>query len=140
MAISHENVAVRRGHDIARTIERVRPVAGHPRFAEGHQHPSFRTEFENLVAFTVFAGRVARPDVAITVDVDPDGRPPLPAVGERSPALLDAIWIVLRVCLRREHRHRADGCDKAESDSICLEHDSLPRMIEIALISGRALA
>ena len=66
MPIGDENIAVRSRHDVARPIERVRPVAGNPGLAERH-HLSFRVELEYLVALAVFAGRVTRPDVAVPV-------------------------------------------------------------------------
>src|SRR5262245_48708351 len=63
MSIGHENIAVRRGHYVARTIEGVGPVTSNPCLAERHQHLSFRAEFEYLVTLAIFAGRVGRPDV-----------------------------------------------------------------------------
>src|SRR2546427_4373520 len=184
MPIGDESIAVRSRHDVARPIERVRPVAGNPGLAERHQHLSFRVELEYLVALAVFAGRVSRPDVAVPVDVetmrlieyalaehlqdlarrielddgrevrsltsgsaaplerpdiavavniDPDGRAPLPAFGELGPALFDTIRIVLRVCLRCEHRNRDNGRDEQKDHSICMAHDSdLPGIIVIA--------
>src|SRR5262245_26152927 len=168
MTIGDENVAVRRGHYVARTIEGVGPVTSNPRLAERHQHLSFRAEFEYLVTLAIFAGRVGRPDVAVAVDMetvrliehslakhlqdlarrielndrrdvraltgaspaplkrpdiaiavdfDPDGRPPLSTFRELGPALFNTIRIVLRVCLRCEHRHRDDDCNKVENPS-----------------------
>src|SRR5207247_6563527 len=70
MPISDENIAVRSRHDVARPIERVRPVAGNPGLAERHQHLSFRVELEYLMALAVFADRVSRPDVAVPVDME----------------------------------------------------------------------
>src|SRR4030095_13761055 len=70
-----------------------------------------------------FSAPLERPDVAVAVYLDPDGRPPLPTFRELGPALFDAIRILLRVCLRREHRHREDGCDETEGHSICMAHD-----------------
>src|SRR5215510_15996806 len=58
-----------------------------------------------------------RPDIAIAVDFDPDGRTPLPTFRELGPALFNTIRIVLRVCLRCEHRHRDDDCNKVENPS-----------------------
>src|SRR5262249_52417817 len=58
-----------------------------------------------------------RPDIAIAVDFDPDGRTPLPTLRELGPALFNTIRIVLRVCLRCEHRHRDDDCKKVEIPS-----------------------
>src|SRR5882724_1258317 len=176
MPIRNENVAVRRCHDVAGPIESVGPVAGNTRLAERHQHLSVRAELEHLVALAILTGRVARPDVAVPVDVetvrliehplaehlqdlarrielddgrevradtgafpaplerpdvalavyiDPDGRPPLPTFRELGPALFDTIRIVLCVCLGCEHRHRDDGCDETEDHSTCMAHDSL---------------
>src|SRR5262249_24941507 len=172
--VRDEDVAVWRGHDVAGAVERVRPVAGDARLAQGHQHLAFRAEFEDLVAFAVLTRRIARPDVAVPVDVgavrliehsrpehpqylarrielddgrqarafavgraaaleDPDvafavdidsDRPaPFPAVGERSPALFDAIRIVLCVCVLREHRRDDGRRRKADDHSIYMAHD-----------------
>src|SRR4030095_3984657 len=80
-----------------------------------------------------FSAPLERPDVAVAVSLDPDGRPPLPTFRELGPALFNAIRIVLRVCLRREHRHRDDGCDETEDHPICTAHDSaLPSIVVIA--------
>src|SRR5262249_5768979 len=70
MSICHENIAVRRGHYVARTIEGVGAVTSTPRLAERHQHLSFLAEFEYLVTLAIFAGRVGRPDVAVAVDME----------------------------------------------------------------------
>src|SRR5215510_2093777 len=70
MAIGDEDVAARRGDNVARPIKRVGPVAGNSTLAERHQHFSIRAEFEYLVAFAVLAGGVARPDVAVAVHVE----------------------------------------------------------------------
>ena len=79
------------------------------------------------------AAPLERPDIAIAVDIDPDGRAPLPAFGELGPALFDTIRIVLRVCLRCEHRNRDNGCDEKKDHSICMAHHSdLPGIIVIA--------
>src|SRR5262245_43666618 len=169
MPIGDENVAVRRGHYVARTIEGVGPVTGNSRLAERHQHLSVRVELEHLVALAILPGRVGRPDVAVAVDMetvrliehslakhlqdlarrielndrrdvralltgaslaplkrpdiaiavdfDPDGGTPLPTFREFGPALFNTIRIVLRVCLRCEHRHRDDDCHKVENPS-----------------------
>src|SRR5215510_6673111 len=70
MAIVDEDVAARRGDNVARPIKRDGPVAGNSSLAERHQHFSIRAEFEYLVAFAVLAGGVARPDVAVAVHVE----------------------------------------------------------------------
>src|SRR5262249_2945225 len=56
-----------------------------------------------------------RPDIAIAVDFDPDGRTPLPTFRELGPALSITLRVVLRVGWRCEYRLRADDCNKFEN-------------------------
>src|SRR5262249_60920472 len=55
-----------------------------------------------------------RPDIAIAVDFDPDGRTPLPTFRELGPAPFITLRFVLRVSLRSDHRLVAADCNKLE--------------------------
>ncbi len=78
VAIRPEDVPFVRHHDVARGVEMIRPVTGHARRAEGHQHLARRTEFDHLVASGPLGGacggdRVGHPHVAVRVHIDPVG-------------------------------------------------------------------
>ncbi|PYS55072.1 MAG: hypothetical protein DMG13_05765 [Acidobacteria bacterium] len=67
MPVADENVAVRRDHNIGRSIEGVGTFRSNAGLAQRHQHLSIRAELEDLVAFAILSLRIGHPDVAVAV-------------------------------------------------------------------------
>src|SRR5205085_6676835 len=69
VAVSDENVAVRRGYDRRWRIELVVAAAGDAGLAKREQKLAVGTEFENLMPLALDADAVGDPDIAVAIDV-----------------------------------------------------------------------
>src|ERR1700676_169006 len=73
MPVAHENIAVQCDGHSGGSIECVGAIACYARFAQGHQHFSIRTEFENLLALSVASLGIGNPDIPAFVHKDSMG-------------------------------------------------------------------
>ncbi len=71
MAVGDEDVAIRRGHDVARLLEMIGAAARHAGGSESQQHAPVGAELHDLLAFrpVLAAGGIGDPDVAISIDM-----------------------------------------------------------------------
>src|SRR5215471_16387619 len=70
VSVADENVAIGRDQNGGRRVEGVRTVARRSGLAEREQNLAIRAEFEDLMAFAVFALSVGDPHVAVAVHKD----------------------------------------------------------------------
>ena len=70
MPVSDKDVAVRRGDDARRSIERVVRGARDAGSTERHEHLAFGAELDDDVTLAVFSIGVRNEDIALAVDVD----------------------------------------------------------------------
>ena len=73
VSVGDEDVAFRRGDDVAGLVEVIRPAPRDPGGSERHQDLPFRAELEDLVALALLlvARRVGDPDVPVLIHMEP---------------------------------------------------------------------
>src|SRR5438309_3938201 len=65
MSVADENIAVRRNHDVGRSVEHIRPLAGDASLSERHQDFSIRAELEDLMTLAIFPLCIGDPYITV---------------------------------------------------------------------------